>query len=256
MNEMSDVTLLELVNHIITRHPGLASTIENFAQDIIYKRRDFYKNQYFGLNQIDEKLEKYLNYENGYFIELGANDGVTQSNTLYFEKNRNWRGILVEPVPHNYLLCLKNRSSENKIYCNACVSNEFKEKFVEIIYSNLMSVSLIPDSDIKNAEEHAKNGIQFLNSSEKNFSFGAPAITLDEIFEKSKSPNLIDFFSLDVEGAELDVLRGINHQIYRFKYILVESREFSKLQSYLSSNGYKFIESLSEHDYLFSDSNF
>jgi len=48
--------------------------------------------RYFGLNNLDEKLEKYLNFDNGYFVELGANNGVHQSNTLYFEKYRGWRG--------------------------------------------------------------------------------------------------------------------------------------------------------------------
>ena len=65
--------------------------------------------KYFGLNSLDKKLKKYLNYNEGYFIELGANDGVSQSNTYYFEKNNKWNGILIEPVIHNYIKCKKNR---------------------------------------------------------------------------------------------------------------------------------------------------
>ena len=45
-----------------------------------------------------EVLLKYLNYENGFFIEAGANDGVVQSNTFYFEKELNWTGLLIEPI--------------------------------------------------------------------------------------------------------------------------------------------------------------
>ena len=67
-----------------------------------------FNRRYFGVNLLDKKLEKYLNYDNGFFIELGANDGKTQSNTLYFERYRNWNGILIEPSPNNYLKCLKN----------------------------------------------------------------------------------------------------------------------------------------------------
>ena len=41
------------------------------------------KQKYFALNSLDQKIEKYLNYEGGYFVELGANDGISQSNTYY-----------------------------------------------------------------------------------------------------------------------------------------------------------------------------
>lgn len=41
---------------------------------------------YFGLNELDRKIEKYMDYDNGFYVELGANDGIRQSNTYYFEK--------------------------------------------------------------------------------------------------------------------------------------------------------------------------
>ena len=82
--------------------------------------------RYFGLNNLDEKLEKYLNFDNGYFVELGANNGVNQSNTLYYEKYKGWKGVLVEPTLHNYLMCRQNRSSKNKFFCNACTSFAYR----------------------------------------------------------------------------------------------------------------------------------
>ena len=54
--------------------------------------------KYFGLNQIDKKIENYLNYDNGFYVELGANDGIQQSNTFFFEKYRGWKGVLIEPI--------------------------------------------------------------------------------------------------------------------------------------------------------------
>jgi hypothetical protein len=45
---------------------------------------------YKGMNQLDKKIETYVDFDNGYFVELGANDGISQSNTYYFEKNRGW----------------------------------------------------------------------------------------------------------------------------------------------------------------------
>ena len=140
-----------------------------------------------------------LDFRNGTYIELGANDGIDQSNSRHFEKFRNWKGVLVEPTPHNFLSCLKHRSPETSIFCNACVSFEYSEKFVEIVYSNLMSTPLGLESDIDNPLEHANLGQQFLNSTDKIFSFGAIAIPLNNLLEKAKSPKLIDYYNSHVD---------------------------------------------------------
>lgn len=209
------------------------------------------RGKYFSLNHLDKKLEKYVNYDGGYYVELGANDGVTQSNSLYFEKYRNWRGLLVEPSPQNFLKCKKNRSSQNSIYCAACVSSDYDQEFVRIAYSNLMSTPISLDSDIVDPRAHAQLGNQFLRDGEVMFEYGAVARTLDSLLQEASAPNRIDFLSLDVEGAELEVLKGVDHQAYRFKNILVECRNFKRMDSYLTQNGYRFIEKFSEHDYLF-----
>lgn len=65
--------------------------------------------RYYGLGELDQKLEAWLDYDGGYFVELGANNGLKQSNTAYFEKWRGWTGVLVEPIPHLYLQCRQNR---------------------------------------------------------------------------------------------------------------------------------------------------
>jgi len=211
--------------------------------------------KYFALHDIDKKIEKYLDYNDGYFVELGANDGESFSNTLYYERYRNWHGVLVEPTPNNYLLCRANRSPRNHIFCNACTSFEYKKKFVEIIYSNLMSVPVGLESDMPNPFEQAKLGKQFLNPTDDNFIFGAVAKPLNNILIEAHAPHLIDLLSLDVEGAELEVLKGIDHGKYKFKYLCIESRSKDKLFAYLEPLGYQFIEQLSSYDYLFS-SNF
>lgn len=207
--------------------------------------------KYFSLNRLDRKLEKYVDYDNGYFVELGANDGVTQSNSLYFEKYRNWRGVLVEPAAQNFLKCRQNRSLKNSIYCAACVSFDYSQEFVRIAYSNLMSTPLNLESDILDPQAHAKLGHQFLGRHEVAFEYGAIARTLNSLLDEASAPRLMDFLSLDVEGAELEVLKGVDHQVYRFKYMLIECRDFLKMNAYLEQNGYCFVEKMSEQDYLF-----
>jgi len=226
--------------------------IKLLAPPIIWNSLKIIKNnykKYFGLNNLDKKIEIYLNYNDGFFVELGANDGISQSNTFHFERYKNWRGILIEPYPTNYLKCLKSRSRNNHIFCNACVSFDYKDRFVELIFSNLMTSSLGLESDIKNFTTH----VYLDKKNEYKFKFGAVATTLNNLLLKSKAPQKIDFLSLDVEGAEIEVLKGIDHNTYRFKFMLIECRDIDKLENYLELLEYELIEKLTEQDYLFVD---
>lgn len=216
-----------------------------------FKNRN--KKNYFSIHDLDQKIESYLPQNNGFYVELGANDGVSQSNTLYFERYKNWKGVLVEPTPHNYLKCLSNRSKDNYIACNACVSFDYKDRFVEILFSNLMTSSLGLESDIQDPISHANAGTQFLEGEERVFSFGAVAKTLNQILIEANAPQKIDFLSLDVEGVEIEVLKGVDHSRFRFQYLCIECQDLEKLKSYLQQYDYELIEQFSYHDYLFAD---
>jgi FkbM family methyltransferase len=208
--------------------------------------------RFYGLDSLDENLSRYLPYDNGYFVELGANDGISQSNTLHFERYKNWKGILVEPIPHNYLRCLANRSTDTRIFCNACTSFDYQERFVEIAYSDLCSCPMNLESDVGDPLAHASQGRWLLEKTEKIFTFGAVATSLNALLVQAHAPSTIDLLSLDVEGAEIEVLKGIDHQRFRFKYLCIESRNIEKLAHYLVSVGYVLEEKLSGRDYLFA----
>jgi len=208
-----------------------------------------------GLNTLSKALIRHVGYKNGYYVELGANDGISQSNTLYLEKYLGWRGVLVEPEINNYMKCLKNRSPNNKIFCCACVSFDYNKEFVKIVYSNLMTVALGLETDLQDAYSHAAIGEAFLKNDQKIFTFNASAKTLNALLEEASSPKLIDLAVIDVEGAEIEVLKGINHEKYRFKYICVECRDINKISIYLNAYGYILIEKLTHHDYLFKKLN-
>jgi len=216
-----------------------------------YRKRN--EIHYFSINRLDQKLEAYLPKKEGFYVELGANDGISQSNTLYFERYKGWTGVLVEPTPHNYLKCLANRSSSNHIFCNACVSFDYSDRFVEIMFANLMSSPVGLESDVHDPVSHAHSGKQFLESTDQIFAFGAMAKTLNVILLESNAPKQIDLLSLDVEGAEQEVLKGIDHNQFRFSYLCIECRDLNRLSAYLEQFDYQMIEQLSEHDYLFKD---
>lgn len=230
------------------------------AHIAVYERIIFlikkFNGGYFSLNQLDRKLEKYVDYDNGYFVELGANDGVTQSNSLYFELKRHWKGILVEPSPYNFQKCLSLRSKRNSIFCNACVGFDYKEKYVDIKYANLMSMSNNLDLDLEDKNIHIRNAKKFLKNEEIVFSFGAEARTLNDLLVEANAPKCIDFLSLDVEGAELEVLKGIDFKKFYFKYLLIEVRDLKRISEFLDKHNYVLEKKFSYHDYLFKNLTF
>lgn len=211
-----------------------------------------YRRGYFGLNGLDKKLEQYVDYDDGFYVELGANDGITQSNSYHFELKRGWRGVLIEPTPHKFLACSELRGEKNHIHCNACVGFDYAEKFVEISYANLMSVSRDLNLDLDDIQQHLTSGTQTLKDNESVFSFGAVAKPLSHILDDSGAPAIIDFLSLDVEGAELEVLKGMDFNKYKFKYMLIECRDIDRLSFYLKSKNYTVVDQFTTHDYLFS----
>ena len=207
---------------------------------------------YTGKRHIERLLEKYVDYDNGFYVELGANDGVTQSNTFHFEVKRNWSGILIEPTPNNFLILTQTRGGKaNSFFCKACVSRDYKEQFVKINYADVMSVAEGLVSDLDGIDEHLASANHLFSEGQLPFSFGAEAATLTQLLDAAGSPGVIDFLSLDVEGAELEVLMGVDFLRYNFKYILIEARDLDAVSSHLGAHGYRLVETLSVHDYLF-----
>ncbi len=209
----------------------------------------FFKGGSTGYNFLDLKLIKEIKpKQKGFFVELGANNGVFQSNTYKLQNEFNWTGILIEPNQKRFIECVKNRSFKNKpkVFCNACVPFEYKDKFVEIEYADLMSVAKNLNVDEKEIEIQIKKGTKFLEHSECKHSFGAIAKTLTDILNASLAPINFDLLSLDVEGNELAVLKGLDFNKYKPKWILVETRN-NKVKEYLEKNNYDQKNVLSKY---------
>ena len=221
------------------------------------KSAEFYP--YTSINNLDKQiaqiLPELLNNQT-FFIEVGANDGITQSNTYFLEKIYGAKGMLIEASPSLFEKCCTNRSNQNIFEHCALVASDFDKDYVELLYGNLLttstqSIDVVP-------QEHAKLGVikPFVKKlrnlpADPVYSFLAPAKALCDLIEMY-SVERIDLLSLDVEGNELSVLKGCNLRNQKIKNILVESRNEEQITAYLSQFEYKLIKKLSYHDYLYS----
>ncbi len=196
------------------------------------KTKTFFKKfrKFNALNNLDKKMLGYLDFKNGFFIECGANDGVDQSNTWYYEKYLNWSGVLIEPLKKQFNELRKNRSNKNFFFNTALVGSE-NISSLNLIENNLVSRIVYDDEIVSNSV--------VVNSK-----------TLTKILDEISAPNLIDFFSLDVEGYEYEIIKGINFNKYNFKFFLIETSN-EQVISYLNNKNYNLLEKLSDHDLLF-----
>ena len=204
---------------------------------------------YTSLNELDHKIANLLPEllkTDTFFLEVGANDGIKQSNTYFLESIFDAKGILIEASASNFEKLIINRSKKNIFEHCALVSSDYDKSYLEFIFSDLMTVCI--DSKNVNSYDHAKRGLKFFKGI--NYNFLAPAKTLSEILEKHNIRK-IDFMSIDLEGSELDALKGIDLNCFDIRNILIEARDIKSIKNHLGIYNYFLREKLSNHDYLF-----
>lgn len=146
----------------------------------------------------------------GFFIEAGGFDGESYSNSLFFERERNWTGIIIEPIPRHFSQILaKNRHA---YALNACISRS-KPAVVKFQVDNVFSGKLsgMPQP----MKDHMDNKRIF-----KKFAY-VPCFSINTIL-KAIEVNKVDYFSLDVEGGEPDVIESIDFDNFEFDVFTIE----------------------------------
>ena len=83
-----------------------------------------------------------------------------------------------------------------------------------------------------------------------NYKFFAPAKTLSQVLN-SRGISIVDLLCIDIEGYELEALKGINFDSFLIKYIVIESRKIDDIKNYLFEKDYFLKKQLTHHDYLF-----
>ncbi len=180
------------------------------------------------LEQIEKQLvwQFFGSKQEGFFVEVGANDPCGGSQTWLLEQN-GWRGILIEPQSAFFQRLVKERK-HSKIYQAACSTPE-KRGTAELHIASFNGFSTLK----KQEDSH---GISFKGTET------VQVMALDDILEKEENPR-VDFVSLDVEGGELDVLQGFSLERHRPALVLIEDgvRTLDK-HRHMTRRGYKLVK--------------
>jgi len=191
---------------------------------------------------LDRKLERYLDFDGGFFVEAGANDGYLLSNTYYFEKIRDWTGVLVEPVPALARECRRNR--QVTVFEAALVSAAPPGATVELHFAGLMSTVAGAMGGEAATAIHVAKGLA-VQGLAKTYLLQVPARTLSEILDEAQVGREIDLLSLDIEGGEPAALRGLDFTRHAPRFICVEARAREEIEALLLGR-YRMAEVLAE----------
>lgn len=177
--------------------------------------------------------------EEGYFVEFGALDGVRLSNTLLLEEKFSWRGILVEPLPIYADALHRNRKS---IVDSRCVWSRSGEQLFLTSPKDaaLTTVSgTVPlaggrSLPARNRLAHGRRSRRYVSTS----------VSLEDLLKEYEAPKRIDFMSVDVEGAELEILEAFDFSQWKFDSIAVEHNfgaDRQRINALLVGNGYRRV---------------
>jgi len=193
----------------------------------------------------DRILDHIFNHKpTGYYIEVGAYDGVTLSNTYYFEQI-GWSGILIDPI---HPLCVRAAAARpNSRVVHAACSRPDQRGVQKFTITDGVPVLSYLKPDPEHVQRCLREGARLVE-------VDVPVTTLDDIIMVQRRAPLngaspwrqgrgwhIDFVSIDVEGAELDVLEGFNLDRFKPSILVIENERESgqAIEPHLAGRGYR-----------------
>jgi len=194
--------------------------------------------KFYGLDELDRRIAEHVAEDAGTFVELGAFDGISQSNSLHFEE-KGWRGVLIEPVPSSFEACRKNRPLARVFNC-ACVPFG-QEGPVTINDVGLMST--IQGAMGAREPEWLERGAGFAGHAP--VATQVPGRTLTAVLDEAGIQR-VDLLLLDVEGFEIPVLNGLAFDRLAPTWIVAEDSYEDDLRQFIAGKGYEIVATLSE----------
>ncbi len=201
---------------------------------------------YFSQKGQDKFLNERIfnNKKHGIFIEVGAHDGISFSNTYFFEKYLNWSGICIEPNPDIFEQLTKNR----RCFCEQlCITNipGFQPFLKCNGYMLEMYSGLLHQYDPRHTAR-IDDEISIYGGSKEVIQ--VKCVTFKEIFEKYNL-SYIDILSIDIEGGEEAAIKTINFDTIKINIIIIENNfNENTIKEFLLSKGYQYLVRIGKDD--------
>ena len=226
----------------------------HILQNIYLKNRYFIKKKSYAMDGEDLAIDQFNKLKKkGFYVDVGAYHPIQRNNTnLLF--NRGWEGINIDI--NQFSIDLFNYLRPNDLNLQTAISDEEGE----ILFFYQKKFSQLNTTDRKIANEHFQ---------EKFFEKKVKCQTIQNILDRSKYKNKkIDFLNIDIEGAEIKVLKTLNFNVYKPSLICIEilgyrnlnfDQRETKIQSdeifqFLNKKGYTKVWSGSSYcSHLFSE---
>jgi len=144
-------------------------------------------------------------YKNGFYVDVGSHDGITINNTLYFEKNHNWTGINFEPIKNVFDKLVINRPNNINLNCAVCNNDGETDFLCNTGYTEMIS-GIKDNFDTRHFDRLARENREMGSTTEV---IKVKTTKLETILDENNIKH-INYLSIDVEGAEFEVIKSIN----------------------------------------------
>lgn len=206
--------------------------MKNKIKEIIFKRF----NISFSKSGDDIQLFKLINATSpGVYVDIGCWHPIKASNTYFFYL-RGWKGLCIDPNPELKILYEKFRPTDD--FVNSAVGEDFKNLKYYMLEEQYSSMNTL---DLEFIKKH-----KLIHKIIKTIA--VPTLSLKTILDtKIKKNDRIDFFDIDVEGFDIEVLKSNDWEKYRPKVVVVETDLMlqddlnSQIVNYLKLQNYRLI---------------
>lgn len=222
---------------------GLDMTSEGDSEVLLQQMKQLSR------SQDGEDVYLFLNFfcgvTGGKFLEIGAYDGLLLSNTLAFEQALGWRGVLIEANPDSFRSLVSQRPLA--VRANAAICHRPRQ----VHWVNAKNVGGIWEFMARGFRQKWHPS---LDIADPKATAVIPCYPLSALLAFSGVQHF-NFFSLDVEGAELEVLKSLVFKQVTFDIILVEADEHNTtktaaIRSFLHEHRYQYLGTTLRSDWF------
>jgi FkbM family methyltransferase len=180
-------------------------------------------------------------FRNGVFVDVGAHDGKSLNNTLFFEKELNWTGVNIEPIPGVFATLSNTRPACVNLNCAISEVDGDAEFMLNTGYTEMLS-GLKECYDSRHLDRINRENTHIGG---KSTIIQVPTLRLETVFNTHKIKH-VHYLSIDVEGAEFSVIKSINFDTVYIDVIGFENNytDVSRdIMAYLQSKGFRLLAS-------------